>query len=158
MWRWQERWVSGVSLERALKMQFRNAYFRSLVHCSKKLWPKANSGNSVPFILPCKIGGSWNLMRERYLSKTTSLISADKYMRLRSMFPAPALPLLRPADLDPIPAPPCNLRPFPALPAPWKKLPRPSLIRTHDLQARLVTYHPWCNSLGSSGNLRSIRS
>ena len=28
--RWQERWASGVSLKRALKMQFRNAYFRLL--------------------------------------------------------------------------------------------------------------------------------
>ena len=32
--------VSGVSLKRAFKMQFRNAYFRSLVHSSRKLWPK----------------------------------------------------------------------------------------------------------------------
>ena len=32
--------VSGVSLKRAFKMQFRNAYFRSLVHSSQKLWPK----------------------------------------------------------------------------------------------------------------------
>ena len=32
--------ASGVSLKRAFKMQFRNAYFRSLVHPSQKLWPK----------------------------------------------------------------------------------------------------------------------
>ena len=32
--------ASGVSLKRAFKMQFRNAYFRSLVHSSQKLWPK----------------------------------------------------------------------------------------------------------------------
>ena len=52
----QETWASGVSLKRALKMQFRNAYFRSLVHSSRKLWPK--------------LGGSQNLMKGRYLSKT----------------------------------------------------------------------------------------
>ena len=40
--RWHERWASGVSLKRAIKMQFRNAYFRSLVHSSRKLWPKPN--------------------------------------------------------------------------------------------------------------------
>ena len=72
--RWHERWASGVSLKRVIKMQLRNAYFRSLVHSSWKLWPKPNSDNSVPCILPCKIGGSWNLMRERYLSKTHLLI------------------------------------------------------------------------------------
>ena len=54
-------------------MQFRNAYFTSLVHSSQKLWPKPNLGNSVPRILPSKIGGSWNLMKERYLSKTPYL-------------------------------------------------------------------------------------
>merc|ERR1711884_880114 len=32
--------ASGVSLKRAFKMQFRNAYFRSLVHPSQKLGPK----------------------------------------------------------------------------------------------------------------------
>ena len=32
--------VSGVSLKRSFRMQFRNAYFRSLVHSSRKLWPK----------------------------------------------------------------------------------------------------------------------
>ena len=32
--------ASGVCLKRAFKMQFRNAYFRSLVHSSRKLWPK----------------------------------------------------------------------------------------------------------------------
>ena len=54
-------------------MQFRKAYFRSLVHPSRKLWPKPNSGNSVPCIMPCKIGGSWNFMKEQYLSKTPFL-------------------------------------------------------------------------------------
>ena len=34
-----------------------------------QLWPKPSSGNFAPCILPCKIGGSWNLMREWYLSK-----------------------------------------------------------------------------------------
>ena len=29
--RWHERWASGVSLKRIIKMQFRNAYFRLLV-------------------------------------------------------------------------------------------------------------------------------
>ena len=43
------------------------------MHSSRKLWPKPNSGNSVPCILPCKIGGSWNLMKEQYLSKTPFL-------------------------------------------------------------------------------------
>ena len=43
------------------------------MHSSQKLWPKPNSGNSVPCILPCKIGFSWNLMKERYLSKTPFL-------------------------------------------------------------------------------------
>ena len=71
--RWQERWASGVSLKRALKMQFRNAYFRLLVHPSRKLWPKPNLGNSVPCILPCKIGGSWNLMKDLYLSTASFL-------------------------------------------------------------------------------------
>ena len=65
--------ASGVCLKRAFKMQFRKAYFTSLVHPSRKLWLKPNSGNSVPCILPCKIGGSWNLMKERYLSKTPFL-------------------------------------------------------------------------------------
>ena len=51
-------------------MQLRKAYFRSLVHPSAKLWPKPNSGNSVSCILPCKTGGSGNLMKGRYLSKT----------------------------------------------------------------------------------------
>ena len=71
--RWQERWVKGASLKRSFKMQFRIAYYRSLVYSSPKLWPKSNSGNSVPCILPCKIGGSWNLMKEQYLSKTPCL-------------------------------------------------------------------------------------
>ena len=30
----------GVSLKRAFKVQFKNAYFRSLVHSSQKLWSK----------------------------------------------------------------------------------------------------------------------
>ena len=30
----------GYPLKRAIKMQFRNAYFGSLVHSSLKLWPK----------------------------------------------------------------------------------------------------------------------
>ena len=38
--RWHEKWASGVSLKSVIKMQFRNAYFRSLVHSSQKLWPK----------------------------------------------------------------------------------------------------------------------
>ena len=50
---------------------FRNAYFSLLVHSSRKLWPKPD--NFAPFILPCKIGGSQNLMKERYLSKTPFL-------------------------------------------------------------------------------------
>ena len=58
---------------KALKMQFRNAYFRLLVHPSRKLWPKPNSGNSVPCILPCKICGSWNLMKDLYLSTASFL-------------------------------------------------------------------------------------
>ena len=37
--------ASGVCLKRAFKMQFRKAYFRSLVHPSRKLWPKPNSAN-----------------------------------------------------------------------------------------------------------------
>ena len=37
-------------------MHFRKAYFRLLVHPSRKLWPKPNSGNSVPCILPYKMG------------------------------------------------------------------------------------------------------
>ena len=65
--------ASGVCLKRAFKMQFRKAYFTSLVHPSRKLWPKPNSGNSVPCILPCKIGGSWNLMKDPYLSKASFL-------------------------------------------------------------------------------------
>ena len=64
---------SGVCLKRTFKMQFRKAFFRSLVHPSRKLWPKPNSGNSVPCILPCQIGGLQNLMKERYLSKTPFL-------------------------------------------------------------------------------------
>ena len=35
--------ANGVSLKRAFKMQFGNAYFRSLVHSSQKLWPKFDS-------------------------------------------------------------------------------------------------------------------
>ena len=54
-------------------MQFRKAYFRSLVHPSRKLWPKPNSGNSVPCVLPYKIVGLQNLIKERYLSNTTFL-------------------------------------------------------------------------------------
>ena len=65
--------ASWVCLKRAFKMQFRKAYFRSLVHPGQKLWPKPNSGNSFPFILSCKIGGYWNLMNERYFSKTPFL-------------------------------------------------------------------------------------
>ena len=38
--RWHERWASGVSLKRVIKMQFGNAYFRSLVHSTQKLWSK----------------------------------------------------------------------------------------------------------------------
>ena len=34
---------------------------------------KPNSGNSVPCILSCKIGGSQNLMKERYLRKTPNV-------------------------------------------------------------------------------------
>ena len=66
--------ASGVSLKRALKMQVRNAYFRLLVHSSQKLCPKPDSGNFAPCILPCKIGGSQNLMKERYLSETPFLL------------------------------------------------------------------------------------
>ena len=55
---WHERWASGVSLKRA----FRNTYFRSLVHFSQKLWLQPDKGNFAPCILPCKIGGSQNLM------------------------------------------------------------------------------------------------
>ena len=76
--RWRERWERGVSLKRALKMQFRNDYFRSLVHSSRKLWPKLNSDNSVPCILPCKIGGLQNLMKKRYLSKTPFLMEKER--------------------------------------------------------------------------------
>ena len=65
--------ASGVSLKRTFKIQFRNAYFRSLVHSSQKLWPKPDSGNFAQCILPCKIGGSQNLMKERYLSKTPNI-------------------------------------------------------------------------------------
>ena len=54
-------------------MQIEKAYFRSLVHSSQKLCPKPDSGNFAPCILPCKIGGSQNLMKERYLSKTPFL-------------------------------------------------------------------------------------
>merc|ERR1712218_757306 len=54
-------------------MHFRNAYFRSLVHSSQKLWSKPDEGNFAPCILPCKIGGSQNLMKGRYLSKTPFL-------------------------------------------------------------------------------------
>ena len=71
--RWHERWASGVSRKRIIKMQFRNTYFRSLVHSSQKLWPKPDKGNFSPCILPCKIIGSQNLMKERYLSKTPFL-------------------------------------------------------------------------------------
>ena len=66
---------TGVCLKRAFKIQFSKAYFRSPVHPSRKLWQKPNSGNSVPCILPCKICGSWNLMKERYFSKTPFLTS-----------------------------------------------------------------------------------
>ena len=71
--RWHLWWARGLSLKRANKMQFRNAYFRWLVHSSRKVWIKPYLGNSVPCILPCKIGGSWNLMKERCLSKTPFL-------------------------------------------------------------------------------------
>ena len=57
----------------ASKMRFRNAYFRSLVHSSQKLWPKPDKGISAPRIQPCKTGGSQNLMNERYLIKTPFL-------------------------------------------------------------------------------------
>ena len=66
---------------------FRNAYFRSLVHSSRKLWPKPD--NFAPFILPCKIGGSQNLMKERYLSKTpnvTFVYLSKCNMKLPSIF------------------------------------------------------------------------
>ena len=65
-----ERWASRVSLKRIIKMQFRNAYFRLLVHSNRKLWPKPVKGIFSPCILLCKIGGSQNLMKERYLNKT----------------------------------------------------------------------------------------
>ena len=51
-------------------MLFRNTYFRSLVHSSQKLWPQPDKGNFAACILPCKIGGTQNLMKGRYLSKT----------------------------------------------------------------------------------------
>ena len=35
--RWHERCASGVSLKRVIKMRFRNAYFRSLVHSETAL-------------------------------------------------------------------------------------------------------------------------
>ena len=59
-------------------MLFRNAYFRSLVHSSQKLWPQLH-----PCILPCKIGDSQNLMKERYLSKTPFLtfVYLSKYSK-----------------------------------------------------------------------------
>ena len=63
--RWHERWASGVSLKRVIKMRFRNSYFRLLVLPSQKLWPKPDKGNFVPCILPCKIGGSQNLMSDK---------------------------------------------------------------------------------------------
>ena len=70
---WYERWASGESLKSVFNMQFRNAYFRSLVHSSQKLWHKPDEGNHAPSILPCKIGGSQNLMKEPFLSKTPFL-------------------------------------------------------------------------------------
>ena len=36
-------------------------------------WPQPDKGNFAPCILPCKIGGSQNIMKERYLSKTPFL-------------------------------------------------------------------------------------
>ena len=74
----RERWASGVSLKRVLKMQFINAYYRSLVHSSRKLWPKLNSDNSVLCILLCKIGGLQNLMKKRYLNKTPFLMEKER--------------------------------------------------------------------------------
>ena len=50
--------VTGKVGKWAFKMQFRNAYFRSLVHSGRKFWPKPNSGNFVSCVLPCKIGGA----------------------------------------------------------------------------------------------------
>ena len=76
-------------LKRAFKMQFRNTYFRSLVHPSQKLWPKPDQGNFSPCILPCKIGGSQNLLKERYLSKTpnvTFVYLSKCYIKLPGIF------------------------------------------------------------------------
>ena len=52
--------VTGKVGKWAFKMQFRNAYFRSLVHSGRKFWPKPNSGDFASCVLPCKIGGAWN--------------------------------------------------------------------------------------------------
>ena len=68
----------GYPWKRLSKCSSEMYFSRSLVHSSRKLWQKPNSGNSVPCILPCKIGGSWNLMKERYLSKTPFLILFPK--------------------------------------------------------------------------------
>ena len=61
------------NLEKGHQNAVQNAYFKSLEHSSQKLWPKPDKGNFAPCILPCKIGGSQNLMKERYLSKTPNV-------------------------------------------------------------------------------------
>ena len=65
--------ASGVSLKKAFKTHFRDAYFRSLVYSSWNLWPIPDSGDFAPCILSRKIGGSQNLMKEPHLSKTPIL-------------------------------------------------------------------------------------
>ena len=51
----QENLASDVTLKRAIKMQFSNALFRSLVDSGQKLWTKPDSGNFALCTLSCNI-------------------------------------------------------------------------------------------------------
>ena len=84
--RCHKRWASGASLKRAFKMQFRNAYSRSLVPSSQKVWPKPDFGSFAPCTLPCKIGGSQNLTKERYLSNVTFVYLSKCNIKLPVFF------------------------------------------------------------------------
>ena len=63
-----ENLVSGVFPKGAIKMQIRNAYFRSQVHSSQKLCPEPNSAGSS-CIQPCKIGGTRTFLTFVHLLK-----------------------------------------------------------------------------------------
>ena len=53
---WGEMWAKEVSLKRVFEMQFRNAYFRPVVHPIQELWPKPGRfWHSHVYEMPTKV-------------------------------------------------------------------------------------------------------